>query len=214
MQSWHPPQSKFLAELRKLPLLPDVDEEILHLHALLLEFDISISGKRPLKQSTTKQAQRELDAYRKALVNLTRATESLTPRALKTLALTWRQFEAPQFIPGVTPPRPLPKDHRNLLFALELAEHELRNLDTSPERGRRPNEQARYLARSLAGIYFDLTGERPTRRTDPYSDPPRYDGPFVDFVRACFDLSDLMASADEYARFAAEEFTTKGQKSN
>lgn len=102
----------------------------------------------------------------------------------------------------------------NLLSALELTEQELSNLDMPPERGRKPNEQARYLARSLAEIYFNLTGERLTRLTDPYSDPPQYYGPFVDFARACFDMANLTASADEYARFAAKEFAAKGQKSN
>ncbi len=84
------------------------------------------------------------------------------------------------------------------------AENLLNACQGKTERGRKPNVRARSLSLTLAETYFDLTGQRPTRRTDWKTG--KYYGPFVEFVEACFKLAGLDAAPHEYARFAANNF--------
>ena len=94
----------------------------------------------------------------------------------------------------------------NLLKVAKEAAHSP-NLSFGDEydaRGRKPHLLAKGLSRILASDYSVLTGKRPTVTTDPYSRGHPAGGEFLKFVQAVFLALDINASAETWARSAAE----------
>ena len=78
--------ASILTELRKLPLRPGIAESELELHSLLLEYAFGIATGRE-RQSTSKQALKEIQTCLQALSKLEQAADNLSPTALKTLTI-------------------------------------------------------------------------------------------------------------------------------
>lgn len=72
----------------------------------------------------------------------------------------------------------------------------------------KPAETAAMLfSGECAGVFYEVTGERPTVRTDPLSGEAY--GPFLDFVKAAFNACEITASPETWARRAHKDFSPK-----
>lgn len=70
----------------------------------------------------------------------------------------------------------------------------------------KPTETAAALfAGECATVFYELTGKRPTVRTEPLSGEAY--GPFLDFVRAAFNACEITASPETWARRAHKDFS-------
>jgi hypothetical protein len=216
-------QQSIINALKALPLRPDArDDAVLQGHARIIETYLYRVAKGRWKQSTMIKVVKELDEYSDALEVLTQKVKAMSPRALGILQAVYKSEDAkgkfrrePERIVEdiIRQPEPsalgnlpgclLPNCHKYLLHAAKRAVYELRD-NTQPEPGRQPNAAARWLACRLAETYFFLTDEKPTRRTD--WDAGKAYGPFLDFVSACFKMTELKVAPVTYARFAVENF--------
>ena len=196
------------AALARLPLRPEISDADLEQYTRLIEYIIGTKSIHQ-KQSTPKQALKELWSALQALQRLEQAERNLS-------SLAWSAIYSAEKETGSIP------DFSKLatslagegyfvrgkfqedLHILEQAIEHLSTLARAPSRGRKINWHARTLAIGLAATYSKLTGDRPTRRTD--YETGKYYGPFVEFVEVCFKLAGLDAAPHEYARFAANNF--------